>query len=77
MFSKRFMGAVPALALAAALGACTAEVEEEGSLPEVQVTDEGSLPQIDVDPVDVDVTTDTQQVVTPDIDVTPTEGDDP
>lgn len=77
MISKRILGAVPTLALAAALGACTAEVEEEGNLPEVEVTEEGNLPQIDVDPVDVDVTTDTQQVVTPDIDVTPTEGDDP
>ena len=77
MSSKRILGTVPVLALAAALGACTAEVEEEGNLPEVEVTEEGNLPQIDVDPVDVVVTTDTQQVVTPDIDVTPTEGDDP
>ena len=77
MFSKRFIGAVPALALAAALGACTAEVEEEGNLPEFEMTEEGSLPEIDVDPVDVDVSTDTQQVVTPDIDINATEGDDP
>ena len=77
MFSKRIIGALPVLALAAVFGACTAEVEEEGRMPDVQVTDEGALPQIDVDPVDVDITTDTQQVVTPDIDVTPTEGNDP
>jgi hypothetical protein len=77
MIGKRLLGAFAPLALAAALGACTADVEEEGDLPNVEVTDEGSLPEVDVDPAQVDVTTDTQQVVTPDVDVTPTEGDDP
>ena len=77
MIPKRFAGVIPALAVAALLGACTAEVEEEGDLPNIEVTDEGNLPEVDVDPVDVDVTTDTQTIVTPDIDVTPTEGDDP
>ena len=77
MIGKRFLGALPVLALAAVFGACTAEVEEEGDLPNIEVTDEGNLPEIDVDPARVEVTTDTQQVVTPDIDVTPTEGDDP
>lgn len=58
-----------------ALGACTAEVEEEGSLPDVDVSG-GQAPSIDVDPVNVNVGTDTQTVVTPDISVTQTEGDD-
>ncbi len=77
MIGKRFLGAFSTLALVAAFGACTAEVEEEGDLPNVEVTDEGEMPEIDVDPVDVDVSTDTQTVVTPDVDVTPTEGNDP
>jgi hypothetical protein len=77
MIVKRFLGAFATLALAVAFGACTAEVEEEGDLPNVEVTDEGSLPEVDVDPADVDVSTDTQTVVTPDVDVNATEGDDP
>ena len=77
MFGKRMLGALPVLALAATVAACTAEVEEEGDMPNIEVTDEGNLPEVDVDPADVDVTTDTQQVVVPDVDVTATEGDDP
>ncbi|HEX2204980.1 MAG TPA: hypothetical protein VHG91_16845 [Longimicrobium sp.] len=61
-----------ALALAASLGAvgCTAEVEEEGKAPEVNV-EGGELPEVDVDPANVEVTTDTQQVVTPEVNVEP------
>ena len=58
-----------------ALGACTAEVEEQGSMPDVDVKG-GEAPSIDVDPANVNVGTDTQTVVTPDVSVTPTEGDD-
>lgn len=74
MTGKRFMGAFPTLVLAAALAACTAEVEDEGELPEVEVTEEGRMPDVDLDPAEVDVTTDTQRVVTPDVDVTTPEG---
>ena len=77
MIGKRFLGALPVLALAAVFGACTAEVEEEGDLPNVEVTDEGNMPQVDVDPANVNVSTDTQQVVTPDVDVTAPEGNNP
>jgi hypothetical protein len=59
---------LPALALAFALGACTAEVEDEGSLPDVDV-EGGSSPEVDFEPADVDVSTDTQRVVVPDVDV--------
>src|SRR5690606_4829852 len=52
------------------------EVEDEGALPTVAVTEAGRLPEIDVDPVDIDITTDTQQTVVPDIDITPTAGND-
>lgn len=52
------------------LGACTAEQTEEGELPNVEV-EGGNVPEYDVDAADVDVTTDTQTVVTPDVEVTP------
>ena len=58
-----------------ALGACTAEVEDKGSLPDVDVKG-GEAPTVDVDPANVNVGTDTQTVVTPEVSVTPTEGDD-
>jgi hypothetical protein len=51
-------------------GACTADVEDEGELPDVDVSG-GEAPNVDVDPANVDVTTstDTNTVVTPDVDV--------
>jgi hypothetical protein len=60
---------IPALAGTFALGACTAEVEEEGNLPEVEVVEEGSLPEVDVNPAEVEVGADTQTVVTPEVEV--------
>ena len=68
--------AVAALALSLGAMACTAEVEEEGKMPDVDVQG-GEMPKVDVDPATVEVGTDTQTVITPDVDVTPTEGDDP
>lgn len=68
MLIRNVIRAIPALALAVALGACTAEVEDPGELPDVDV-EGGSAPEYDVDPADVDITTDTQQVVVPDIDI--------
>lgn len=62
-----------AAALAAA--ACTAEVEDEGRAPDIDVQP-GEMPEVDVDPARVEVGTDTQKVVVPDVDVVPTEGDD-
>jgi hypothetical protein len=53
------------------LAGCTAEVEERGSLPDVDVQG-GSLPRVDVDPADVRITTDTQVVRVPQIEVEPT-----
>lgn len=73
---SRKLGMASLLMLGAAFAACTAEVEDEGALPTVEVTEEGRLPEIDVDPVDIDITTDTQQIVVPDIDITPTDGND-
>lgn len=77
MILKRFAGVIPALAVAALLSGCTAEVEDEGDLPNIEVTDQGEMPEVDVDPANVDISTDTQQVVVPDVDVNATEGNDP
>lgn len=56
------------LALVAMSAACTAKVEDEGSLPSVDVKG-GEAPKIDVDPAQVQVGTDTNTVVTPTVDV--------
>lgn len=61
------------LAVALAGTACTAEVEDEGEMPEVEVTG-GEAPNVDVDPANVTVGTDTQTVVTPDVDVSAPDG---
>lgn len=64
------LGWIPALAAAFVIGACTAEQTEEGSLPDVDVQAEGgNMPEYDVNAADVDVTSDTSTVVTPDIEV--------
>jgi hypothetical protein len=59
-----------ALALSLGAVACTAKVEEEGKAPDVDVSG-GEMPRVDVDPANVNISTDTQTVVTPDVDVTP------
>lgn len=59
-----------ALVLAMGAMACTAEVEDAGKAPEVEVKG-GEMPEVDVDPANVEVSTDTQTVVTPDVDITP------
>lgn len=58
------------LALVLVAGACTAEQTQEGELPEVNV-EGGQAPQYDVNPAEVNVGTDTQTVVTPEVDVVP------
>ena len=68
MSIKDLIRIIPALALGLALAACTADVEDEGELPDVDVQG-GEAPEVDVDPADVDITTDTQQVVVPDVDI--------
>lgn len=55
--------------LAGSLVACTAEVEDPGSLPDVDVSG-GEMPNVDIDPVDIDITTDTQVVEVPNIEIT-------
>lgn len=63
------MAAVALVALMAG-AACTAEVKEEGELPNVEV-EGGKAPEVDVDPANVKVGTDTSTVVTPDVDIEP------
>jgi hypothetical protein len=67
-YSKTWIAAAAALALAT--GACTAKVEEEGKMPDVEVSG-GQVPKVDVDPANVEVGTDTHTVVTPTVNVTP------
>lgn len=67
---RRFSRLWMPFAFAALVAGCTAEVEDEGSLPDVDVSG-GEAPDIDVDPAEVRVSTDTQTVVTPDVDVVP------
>lgn len=71
---KRLM-TVAVLAFTMGAVACTAEVEDEGKAPDVDVSG-GEMPKVDVDPANVEVSTDTQTVVTPEVNVTPTGGDD-
>lgn len=73
MFKKLMTMAALALSLGAV--ACTAEVEQEGKMPDVDVKG-GEMPKVDVDPANVEVSSDTQTVVTPEVNVTPSEGGD-
>jgi hypothetical protein len=63
------------LVAALAAAACTAEVEDEGRAPDIDVQ-AGEMPEVDVDPARVEIGQDTQTIVTPDVDIVPTEGDD-
>jgi hypothetical protein len=69
---SRWLG-ISMIAGALMAGACTADVEDEGELPDVDVSG-GEAPTVDVDPADVNVSTstDTNTVVTPDVDVSTT-----
>lgn len=66
----RTMLGVALLSAGLALTGCTAEVEQEGELPDVDVSG-GQVPEVDVDPARVEVGQDTNTVITPDVDVTP------
>lgn len=57
-----------ALTMVVALGACSVEQTEEGEMPDVNV-EGGNMPEYDVEPVDIEITTDTATVTVPDVDV--------
>ncbi len=59
---------IPALGVLFVLGACDVDQTGEGDMPDVDV-EGGDLPEYDVDAADVDVSTDTQTIVTPDVDI--------
>ena len=59
-------------AVAAVFAACTADVEDPGSPPDVDVRG-GEMPDVDIEPADINISTDTQTVEVPDIDIEPRE----
>lgn len=63
---------VTGIAAAFALSACSASVEEEGELPEMDVDvsgDAGELPEVDVETADVELGTEKKVIEVPDVDV--------
>lgn len=70
----RILGAIIAPLFAVGMAACSVEQTEEGDLPDVDV-EAGEMPEYDVEPADVDVGTDTSQVITPDIDINDPDAD--
>ena len=67
---KTIKRGVLVVAAVVAAAACTAKVEDEGKLPDVDVKG-GEMPNVDVDPARVNVGTDTSTVITPEVNVTP------
>ncbi|NTZ43589.1 hypothetical protein G7A66_10945 [Altererythrobacter sp. SALINAS58] len=63
---KKSFAILAATGLALSLAACDVDQTEEGSLPEVEG---GNLPEYDVEPADVDVTTGTETIEVPTMDV--------
>lgn len=68
MKTRKFLSLIMAPLFAVGMAACDVDQTEEGSVPDVDV-EGGQVPEYDVDAADVDVTTDTSQVITPDVDV--------
>jgi hypothetical protein len=67
---KTLVGVAMIVSFAAA--GCTAEVEDPGEAPDVDVdVSGGRAPDVNITPAEVTVGTDTQRVVTPDIDINP------
>lgn len=58
-----------AMTMALPLAACDVDQTEEGELPDIEVEDEGNMPEYDVEGPDIDVSTDTTTIETPDVDV--------
>ena len=70
----RLLSAVFAPALLFGLAACDVDQTREGEMPDVEV-EGGQLPEYEVETPDIDVRTDTQRVIVPDVDVRPPDGD--
>lgn len=65
---RKFLTIICASVLAVTFGGCDVDVEDEGSLPEVNV-EGGDMPDVDVTLPDVDVGTEETTVTVPDVDV--------
>ena len=59
---------IAALMVGAVAAGCTADVEDPGEAPDIDV-EGGRAPDIDVAPADIDISRDTQTVVVPDVDI--------
>lgn len=68
MKTRKFLSLIIAPLFAFGLAACDVDQTEEGELPDVDV-EGGQVPEYDVDAADIDIGTDTTQVITPDIDI--------
>ena len=68
MTTRKILSLMVAPLFALGLAACDVDQTEEGDLPDVDV-EGGAVPEYDVDAADVDVGTDTQTVITPDVDI--------
>ena len=64
----RTLTALLAPMMAFGLAACDVDQTQDGELPDVDV-EGGQLPEYDVDPANVDVGRDTQQIIVPDVDI--------
>ncbi len=75
---KRFSGIALSLMLLFGVAACSIEQEEEGNMPEYEVTktEEGNMPEYDVDAGDVEVGTEEKTVTVPDVDIQSPEEDE-
>ncbi len=60
---------LPAVAMLFTAGACKVEQTREGEAPRINV-DPGQAPRYNVETADVNITQDTQQVVTPRVEIT-------
>ena len=69
---KKTFAVLAATGVLLSLAACDVDQTEEGSLPEVEG---GNLPEYDVEPAEVDVTTGTETVEVPTMDVDVTQED--
>lgn len=68
MKNRKLLALAIAPLFALGVAACDVDQTKEGDMPDVDVQG-GEVPEYDVQPADVDVGTDTTQVVTPDVDV--------
>jgi hypothetical protein len=72
----RLAGWLLAASVAATIGGCAVKVEDEGRAPDISKGDPGELPRVEIEPANVEISSDTQQIVTPEVKVTPMEGND-